>query len=61
MLGQNPGTRPQFAQCPDGTIPTVSEWGMTVMALLLLTGGSLTILSRTRHDIRATTRSIVST
>ncbi len=34
-------------QCFEGEIPTISEWGMIIMALLLLTGGT-TVFARRR-------------
>jgi len=42
-----PGTPPAFGACPGmGAIPTVSQWGLAIMALLVLTAGTLVA----RHD-----------
>ncbi len=43
-----PGSPPPLPQCTVA-IPTVSEWGLIVMTLLLLTGGTLVLGKRTRR------------
>jgi hypothetical protein len=40
---------PEFPSAPQ--VPTVSEWGLIIMALLLLTAGTIVIVRRRRHLI----------
>ena len=46
-----PTDPPEFEQCAK-EIPTASEWGMVVMTLLVLTGGTLVLMRRQARDSR---------
>ena len=42
----------EYVECIKNPIPTVSEWGLVVLALLLLAGAKVHSLKRTSHSPR---------
>ncbi|MEE9555513.1 MAG: IPTL-CTERM sorting domain-containing protein [candidate division Zixibacteria bacterium] len=40
-------------ECPQANIPTMSEWGMLILALLLMTAGTLAVVRRRRREATA--------